>query len=258
MKRLKNGGKINQNINTNLYRGNSITLCPAKDAVMPVVAEFTMEEKIRVAVWRIAETEMELTACTALNADETNRLSEFRHPRRRLQWLACRAVLKAITGDDFFHVVYDRHGKPVPDKGGAHISFSHAGDLAAALLSPDLPAGLDIEEPRERIKKVRDRFLSPVENALLPLDVPLDHLYYYWCAKEALYKIHGRPDIDFQNDIHIHPFDYLCTPEFTARAEMITSGTRTGYKLFFTKIEGSVLAVAYPAGGNVSDNKVIP
>jgi phosphopantetheinyl transferase len=225
---------------------------------MPVVAEFTIEEKIRVAVWRIAETEKELTACTALNADAMNRLSAFAHPRRRLQWLACRAALKAITGDDSFHIDYDRHGKPAPDKGSTHISFSHAGDLAAALFSPDLPAGLDIEEPRERIRRVRDRFLSPVENARLPVDLHLDHLYYYWCAKEALYKIHGRPDIDFQNDIHIHPFDYLCTPEFSATADMITSGTRTGYKLFFTKTAGSVLAVAYPAGRIVSDNKVIP
>jgi hypothetical protein len=33
------------------------------------------------------------------------------------------------------------------------------------------------------------------------------HLYIYWCAKEALYKICDKRDIHFKKDIIINSFD---------------------------------------------------
>ena len=56
----------------------------------------------------------------------------------------------------------------------------------------DWPAS---ERPREKLLRIRDRFLNNDEAATVGAD--LDLLCRYWAGKEVLYKIYGRKNVTF-------------------------------------------------------------
>jgi phosphopantetheine--protein transferase-like protein len=65
-------------------------------------------------------------------------------------------------------------------------------------------SGIDIETTSsDRILKVSHKFLSEKEKEILYSSNPRLAGYLCWCAKEAIYKALGIPDIDFRKDIEI-------------------------------------------------------
>ena len=50
--------------------------------------------------------------------------------------------------------------------------------------------------------------MRKVESDSLDEGTRLEHLHYYWGAKEALYKCYGRRRLDFKEHILIEPFEY--------------------------------------------------
>jgi phosphopantetheinyl transferase len=105
--------------------------------------------------------------------------------------------------------------------------------------------GIDIEKIRDRVVRVKDRFLCQDELESLDPDSNLEQLHIYWGGKEALYKLSGQPGVDFRNDIHIHPFDYLCHTKQNCTATITIGENRKEYTLFHMKIEEYMLVVAF-------------
>jgi 4'-phosphopantetheinyl transferase EntD len=72
-----------------------------------------------------------------------------------------------------------------------HISISHSGRYAMAVAAA-APCGVDIQENRETLGRVRERFCSPAEDRLLtrrlPGLEPSEHLALLWAAKESVKK----------------------------------------------------------------------
>ena len=54
---------------------------------------------------------------------------------------------------------------------------------------------------RLMLVEVDEAFLENIEK-----DQELYHLYLHWCAKEALYKICDKVDINFVTNLNIEPF----------------------------------------------------
>ena len=180
-----------------------------------------------------------------LNDPELIILGKFGHEMRKKQWLACRVLLKHMLSPLNTCLTYDLNGKPHLDSGSHRVSVSHSGEFAAVVCSENRSVGIDIEKIKDRVERVKDRFLREDELKNISTDNRLEQLYIFWGGKEALYKLHGKPDVDFRKDIHIHPFDYLCNTNQTCSAALRLYDTRKDYTLFYEKIDGYMLVVAF-------------
>jgi len=212
---------------------------------MPVYHLPLTDPLFRAGVWHITETEDELAA-GFIAGDQNNHTppAEIRHPRRRLQWLACRRMAELLTGQPTL-ITTNPDGKPTFANGKGWLSLSHTGSFAAAAVCGNRPVGIDIEMIRPRILKVLPQFLQPNEiNDLLTAGPGYGKHYVYWGGKEAIYKLYGTPETDFRNDITIHPFDYLCIGTGKASAVLQLHGQRQQCELHYETLGELMLVVA--------------
>lgn len=79
-------------------------------------------------------------------------------------------------------------GSPTAD--GVNISISHSARLAVAAIDPHRPVGVDVEECRDALWRVRPKFLTARE--LEAIDGAED-LLWAWTVKEAVYKASVAP-----------------------------------------------------------------
>lgn len=212
---------------------------------MPVIQTIFQNEDIQADIWHITETAEALAGVLGLTGTDLSLCNSFKHQGRKKHWLAARCALKTSLGASALTIHHEANGKPVLGDGDHHISLSHSGDYAASVHSLKHPVGIDIEQLKPRIFKVRERFLSPEELGFISTEMPLEHLYVLWCGKEALYKIYGNPGIDFRNDIRIHPFDYLCNPGSFCSAAITTGGTTEVFRLHYRKMGDYMIAIAW-------------
>ncbi|MEI6172196.1 MAG: 4'-phosphopantetheinyl transferase superfamily protein [Bacteroidota bacterium] len=212
---------------------------------MPFLREINPSNGITAGIWHITETSGELRSLVHLDKTEELLYASFSHELRKRHWLAYRVLLRELLAPHSSALYYDDHGKPCLTSGSHHISVSHAGDYAAAVYSEKFPVGIDIEQLKERIERVKERFMQEVELRSLSTQNRLEHLYVYWCGKEALYKLRGTPELDFRRDFHIHPFEYLCTTNQNCKATIGLNDIPQDYTLHYIKTGDYMLVVAY-------------
>jgi len=162
-------------------------------------------------VWQITEPEDLLRSAIHLSGEDEEFLGDIRNTLRRKQWLACRVVVADLTGDRKVNIRYTPKGEPVLAESSYHISLSHAGEFAAAIVSTACRAGIDIEQLRDRVLRVAERFMTPDELGRAAEPHRLEKICVHWSAKEALYKLYGGDQPDLQHGIVLEPFDYLCS-----------------------------------------------
>ena len=148
-----------------------------------------------------------------------------------------------LSPDPFF-LEYDAFGKPRLKNNGLYLSISHSGDYSAVITSKTGPVGIDIEHLKDRIYRIRERFLSGEEDRNIGEPNMLEKLYVAWGAKEALYKIYGKPEVDFQRDIFIESFDYLCGGKGQCTARMKTPEGLEAFDIFYERISDYMLVYA--------------
>jgi len=104
-------------------------------------------------------------------------------------------------------ILYSAENKPFV-RGNTHkISISHSNNLTAVLISSDKRVGIDLEYMSGKISKVADKFINERERITADPEMKKYHLYLHWCAKEAMYKICDKQDINFRDGLTIAPFD---------------------------------------------------
>ena len=164
----------------------------------------------------IAETPDELLSQLEQKAWYIPTLAKMGEHRQR-EWLTVRTLLKKMLGEEK-QISYTTTGKPYLADSSYHISISHTKAYVALALDENYPVAVDIEQISSRVEKIRSRFMSETEEQHLSKTQPLIHLLLHWSAKEALYKYMDENDIDFQLQLHIHPFEPLIGEwkEFTA------------------------------------------
>ena len=88
---------------------------------------------------------------------------------------------------------YDENGKPHLSNDSKHISITHSHDKIAIIINDDEKTGIDIELIRDKVLKIKHKFLS--ESELENAEDDPEKLLIYWGAKESLYKIYGLKEV---------------------------------------------------------------
>jgi 4'-phosphopantetheinyl transferase len=155
----------------------------------------------------ITEDEPTLRASLLLTTPEQEDLAGISHPAQRVEWLACRVAIRQLIeaqGLVYAGLHKDEFGKPHLIGTPWHVSLSHTGGWAAAVLHRTRPVGIDIEPIRDQFRRVVPRVLS--EDEIAHAAGEPGRLAVYWCAKEALYKLYGKRQLTFRDHLFIEPF----------------------------------------------------
>ncbi len=173
-------------------------------AVMPLVYQQNINFTTKLGVWHIAEEKDFFLQQVPLQQQIT-------HPHKQLQHLAGRYLLKEMYPDfpyELIRIADTR--KPFLENEAYHFSISHCGDYAAVMVSSTLRVGVDVELVTKKVEKIKHKFLSPRELAMIAAienaseQMLRDNLLTAaWSIKEALYKWYGDGEIDFIQHLHI-------------------------------------------------------
>ena len=156
-------------------------------------------------VWEITEDFDTLYGMVNLVAVEKAKLDSFKNISRKIEWLSVRALVKTMLGKDT-RILYNSENKPFVRGNTHNISITHSNNLTAVIIAKDKRVGIDLEFMSGKISKVANKFINDRENIVSDPELSKLHLYLHWCAKETLYKICDKQDINFRDGITISPF----------------------------------------------------
>ena len=177
---------------------------------MALFYQHNINDATKLAIWRIEEPESFFLEKVPLKRDVT-------HPFKRRQHLAGRYLLSYLFPDfpvEDIRIADTR--QPFLEGDPFHFSISHCGAFAAAVVSRGCRVGVDIELVTTRITRVAEKFLNEGEMVFFNDDYALfleqwglrgqveqEFLTLIWSAKEALFKWHGRGELDFKRHMQL-------------------------------------------------------
>jgi 4'-phosphopantetheinyl transferase len=208
---------------------------------MGLLIKKTLENGATIGIWQMEEDDFFFTQKLNLQPVELNELTPMKG-RRRLEWLASRYLVHEMLLskglEDRVPVLKDEFGKPHIKDTPFHLSFSHSHELVAVILS-NQPTGIDIQALVPKIERLAHKFMRKEELDSLKTETRLQHLHVYWGAKEALYKAHGRKELDFKQHIFIQPFDYQRAGRTMGKIEK--DGQSWEFEVFFEQFYGYMM-----------------
>lgn len=161
------------------------------------------------AIWKIEETAEDLIKQLQLKEHERAYLETLSNGKRNIHWLSTRVLLRRMMDtDDYIDCRVDSNGKPYLSNFPHFISLSHSYDYAAVMVSKNKAVGIDIELIKDKIERIAGKFMSREELDFIGSKDRIEHLYACWCAKEAIYKLHGKKNVSFLDNIKLKPFQY--------------------------------------------------
>ena len=166
---------------------------------MPLHQIKKVSETTQVGIWKITETEERLIL--GLKKIKGNiELLNTKNEQRLKQWLATRLLISHFFND--YELSYDEYGKPHLNN-NHYISISHSGNYVTIIIN-NRDCGIDIEKISPKVERIKHKFLSKKD---LQNYCSLKDLTTIWCAKEALYKYHGKKEILFIEHLFISSFN---------------------------------------------------
>ncbi|MFT6216190.1 MAG: phosphopantetheinyl transferase [Roseivirga sp.] len=196
---------------------------------MPLFHKEEIANGVSMAIWKIEESLEALSMLYAPSGEEIKSLESTKIESKKLEWLSARLALKALLPNTDYEVVKNEFGKPHLTLQGLEISISHTKGYAAAALSTKKPIGIDIEHERPQILRIAHKFLHESEKAWAGEDIT--KLTQIWCAKEALYKLHGRTQLIFAEQLKVNPPD----TNGTSTGEILEHGESSSFQLHWEK-----------------------
>ena len=175
-------------------------------------------------VWKIEESSEELLSLLRNREAYLSQLEKITAEQRRREWLASRVLLQALVEAPSY-IAYYPNGAPFLPDSFLHLSISHTKGYAAVLLQEHPAAGIDIEYRSGRVAKIRSRFMNAGEEAGIDKEHEAEHLLLHWCAKETLFKMIGREEVDFLRHLHVCPFPYAEEGSFSVCETRTGDGT---------------------------------
>src|SRR5437762_10514679 len=165
---------------------------------MPIFFQHQINDTTRLGIWKIEEAEEFFKSNVPQHRDVT-------HPHKRLQHLAGRFLLQFLFPDFPYSLIRiaDTRKPFLPDE-QFHFSISHCGDYAAAIVSKDSRAGIDIEIPSEKVQRIKHKFLSEEEQEIFDVQLLTPDSRFstlLWSAKESVFKWYGDGGVDFKENI---------------------------------------------------------
>ena len=174
------------------------------------------------------------------------------HETKKQEFLAGRLALQqalTLLKHKYKGIKKDENGKPYlidykdNNTENIHISLSHSYPFVCALVSKQVSkcadalsgalsgtCGVDIEQPKEKILKVASRVFS--ENEIIFLEKDLTKNTIFWCAKEVLYKIYGKGEVNFKENLFIFPFENQTENQTKSSTENLTENSTENENTF--------------------------
>jgi len=214
---------------------------------MPLLKMESLGPHTQLGIWKIEEENEVLKEQVNLDPAEEIQYHSFRSEVRKKQWLSYRILLKKMLHPRHPCLEYDAFGKPRLRNTDLFLSISHSGDYSAVITSKTCPVGIDIECLKERIHRIKEKFLTVEEEQKIGETNRMEKLYIAWGAKESLYKVYGRPEVEFLRDIFLESFDYLCSGKGQCSARMNRPGGPEKFDIYYERISGYMLVYALKA-----------
>jgi 4'-phosphopantetheinyl transferase len=175
---------------------------------MGLLLKKNVDNDCYLGIWEITETYGELFSKVSLNYEELSTLSGFLNHQRKLEWLSVRVLMNEMLKHDC-QIIYNEVRKPFLADFSHNISISHSRNMTSILVSENKRVGIDMEFMSHQIYKIAHKFINEKEVVSSDPDQRRIHLYIHWCAKEALYKICDKQDINFKQNLTILPFEVM-------------------------------------------------
>lgn len=143
-------------------------------------------------------------------------------------------LLQKLLKKNDFKLFYSSENKPFLENEKCHLSISHSHDKLVIIINRTESTGIDIELIRDKVLKIRHKFLNDHEAAYAADNV--EKLISIWAAKESLYKWYGFKNLDFKSHLSVENFD----------ADLIfgkieTTGIKKKFRLVKEKMEDYVM-----------------
>ena len=164
-----------------------------------------LENEATIGVWQITETEQELIELSSTPTDEMEEISFLRSESMRKQRLAVRALLNALFEEKVYLSHHD-NGKPYLENNPVNISITHKEKYVAVILHEENDCGIDVESLDRDFSAVEKKALSEDEIDDLEEEKRNEQLAIYWCAKEAIFKLLSRYNLNFAEQIEVERF----------------------------------------------------
>lgn len=178
---------------------------------------------------------------SSLSEIELERYFQFTNDKRRKEFVATRLLFHSIYG--FLEIKYEAHGAPyIADHD--YISISHAQNLVGFACNAAHQVGFDIELIHPKILSLYTKFLNEAEIEQFDVSDPKE-LISCWSMKETLYKLAGRKEILFKEELLLDKNSDLiikgkiCNPE----CEIVVDLQKMQYKNFILTTNTSALHV---------------
>lgn len=176
---------------------------------MGLVYHRELNKETKFAIWKIEETADELLNQLQLDDAEQNKLRQLSKGKRTLHWLATRVLLRyLLQTPEYIACPSDANGKPYLPDFPYKISLTHSYDYAGVMLSTAGECGMDLEIVKDKVIRIKEKFLKPEELSFIDSENEVLQLYACWCAKEAVYKLQGNKGVSFLENMTIRPFNY--------------------------------------------------
>jgi len=144
----------------------------------------------------VNELEKEVT----LTHNEKERYSKLKNEKRKIEWLGTRYLVQKYYNKNSI-IAYNNDGKPKLST-GEQISISHSYGIVGILISNKKYIGLDIEQKRDKIERIKHKFLSIKELDFVESSKnKIEMLTTFWSCKEALLKMYGKTDLIFEEEL---------------------------------------------------------
>lgn len=194
---------------------------------------------IDVCVFPVSAVGDEKVAELKLSPRDRVRLRAIKHPQKRLEFLASRLALVEL--DPKYRITYE--GRIPSLDNGKFISITHAHNVAAAVMSENYIVGIDVEMQRQQLFKISDKFLHPEEKMLVRPERVLEDLHVYWGAKEALFKIWKKGEVDFSHELRVDAF--AAADAGRTKAQILKSNSIITCDVLYQKVENYHMVVAW-------------
>lgn len=175
---------------------------------MPLVNIQQVNENIHLAVWKITEDLADLKNQVLLSAEDSAIYQEIKHKGKALEFLAGRNLCREAflnLNIEYFPIIRNVFGKPEMPNSPFHLSLSHTDRFVVLIIGNTVEVGIDIEKPQKKMRKIAPRILNTSEIAYCNDD--LIHFSKMWSAKEVLYKLYMKREIDFRENLFLKPLD---------------------------------------------------
>lgn len=174
---------------------------------MPIVRRWNVFDECDILIWEITEQREELQKGLVANPEEWEEYQTISHPQKQLEWLNGRRAMQSLIESKewkYEGMIKDEYGKPHLKNKIAEISLTHTAHYIVVATHPTSSIGIDLERVASKLARVAPKFLSDSE--IQYAGDNLKRLCTYWCAKEAIYKLHGTRQLSFKEEIPINEF----------------------------------------------------